>query len=244
MPGIASYVFSIRPASERALIIYLDSVFDSAADKQNPVRNLDPNTPGYLAALIDKIRQSCCNLKLSLIPSYASLLVEYDPFAISYIALRRRLTHILQEPIAQEAVAGRLVRLPVYYHPEVGPDLARVAEFAKCQIEEVISRHAPIVYSVYAIGFAPGFAYLGEVDATIAAPRLASPRQQVPAGSVAIAQRQTAVYPNASPGGWNLIGRCPTPLFDLGAKSPMRVGDRVQFQPIDRQAFIELGGEL
>ncbi|MDX1733979.1 MAG: carboxyltransferase domain-containing protein, partial [Halioglobus sp.] len=101
-------------------------------------------------------------------------------------------------------------------------------------------------YRVYAIGFAPGFAYMGEVDERIARPRLATPRSAVPAGAVAIADRQTAVYPAVSPGGWNLIGLCPTPMFDPAAEPPMpvAVGDSVRFRPIDRQEYLSLGGAL
>jgi len=101
-------------------------------------------------------------------------------------------------------------------------------------------------YRVYAIGFAPGFAYLGEVDARIAAPRLATPRKKVPKGAVAIADRQTAVYPAVSPGGWNLIGLCPVDMFNPNAKPtmPVQVGDKVQFKSIEREEFLSLGGQL
>jgi KipI family sensor histidine kinase inhibitor len=99
---------------------------------------------------------------------------------------------------------------------------------------------------VYAIGFAPGFAYLGEVDKRIAAARLATPRQKVPRGAVGIADRQTAVYPAVSPGGWNLIGLCPQRMFDPVARPtmPVAVGDRVKFDAISRDEFLALGGEL
>ena len=110
----------------------------------------------------------------------------------------------------------------------------------------MVTLHAGVEYRVYAIGFAPGFAYLGQVDERIAAPRLATPRPRVPRGSVAIADRQTAVYPSESPGGWNLIGRCPVAMFDPAAEPamPVTVGDRVRFEPVDRERFLALGGEL
>ena len=94
------------------------------------------------------------------------------------------------------------------------------------------------------MGFAPGFAYLGEVDTRIAMPRLATPRHNVPQGAVAIADRQTAIYPSQSPGGWNLIGLCPTSLFNAEQQppSPMAVGDRICFNAISRDEFIRLGG--
>ena len=134
--------------------------------------------------------------------------------------------------------------LPVWYGPESGPDLVELADSNGLSVDEVVQRHHTREYRVYAIGFAPGFAYLGEVDEVIARPRLTTPRQQVPTGSVGIADRQTAVYPAESPGGWNLIGRCPVRMFDpLAAVSmPVGVGDRIQFEPISRSEHLELGG--
>ncbi|MGC9456246.1 MAG: 5-oxoprolinase subunit PxpB [Halothiobacillaceae bacterium] len=129
--------------------------------------------------------------------------------------------------------AGRLHELPVRYGGASGPDLVRVAERAGLTCAEVIARHAGQVYRVYAVGFMPGFAYLGLADPAIATPRLATPRAQVPAGSVALADRQTAVYPAGSPGGWNLIGHCALPLFDRKARrARLAHGDRVRFVPV------------
>nr|WP_269473309.1 carboxyltransferase domain-containing protein [Kineobactrum salinum] len=121
-----------------------------------------------------------------------------------------------------------------------------MAQQAGLSVEDVIALHSATEYRVYAIGFAPGFAYLGEVDPRIAMPRLATPRPRVPRGAVAIADRQTAVYPAVSPGGWNLIGLCPRRMFDPDASPtmPVAVGDRVRFEPISRARFLELGGEL
>ena len=141
---------------------------------------------------------------------------------------------------------GNLVTLPVYYSLESGPDLEIIAERGAISVEQVIEIHQQQEYRVYAIGFAPGFAYLGEVDERIAAPRLATPRQKVPRGAVAIADRQTAVYPAVSPGGWNLIGLCPQRMFDPAAdpSMPVKVGDRIRFSAIDREQFLAQGGEL
>ena len=106
--------------------------------------------------------------------------------------------------------------------------------------------HCSQVYNAYATGFAPGFCYLGDTPEPLAVPRLATPRRAVPAGSVALADRQTAVYPSASPGGWRLIGRCPLELFNLSKSPPalIAVGDRVSFKPIDKDRFVELGGQV
>jgi KipI family sensor histidine kinase inhibitor len=174
------------------------------------------------------------------------VLVLYDAGAVNAVALRRQLRLLLEGLESQPLSPGRLVELPAWYAPETGADLAALAARAGISTGELIRVHSETEYRVYAIGFAPGFAYLGEVDARIAAPRLQTPRAQVPRGSIGIADRQTAVYPAASPGGWNLIGRCPLRLFDPAATPcmPLAVGDRVRFSPIDREQYLALGGEL
>ncbi|PLW83080.1 allophanate hydrolase [Kineobactrum sediminis] len=184
---------------------------------------------------------------VDLVPSYASLLVIYDPLRTDHMSVIKRLHGVLEA--AERGVStpgGREVILPVYYSPETGADLERLAEQSGLSVAEVIALHSDTEYRVYAIGFAPGFAYLGHVDPRIAAPRLATPRQKVPRGSVAIADRQTAVYPAESPGGWNLVGNCPQRLFDPQANPtmPVAVGDRVRFEAISRERFLALGGEL
>ena len=182
-----------------------------------------------------------------LVPSYASVLILYDPLRTDHLRVARRVRgalHHLADPHAQ--AAPRCVVLPVYYAAEVGADLESLSARAGLSVQEVIDLHTGTDYRVYAIGFAPGFAYLGEVDERIAAPRLATPRARVARGSVGIAERQTAVYPSESPGGWNLIGRCPVPLFDARAQPPMpvSVGDSVRFESISRERFLALGGDL
>ena len=193
-----------------------------------------------------RIRELMSAILVDLVPSYASLLVIFDPDRTDPFTARNHLRDALAQLRDGAASAGRLVTLPVYYSAESGPDLGLIAERGGLSVEAVIDLHQQQEYRVYAIGFAPGFAYLGEVDERIAAPRLATPRQKVPRGAVAIADRQTAVYPAVSPGGWNLIGLCPTRMFDPGAEPsmPVDVGDRVRFEAIDRERFLELGGEL
>jgi KipI family sensor histidine kinase inhibitor len=220
-------------AGEDALIVYL-------GEETSPevAARVQAATEGVIAALGDAL--------VDIIPSYASVLVVYDLLRTDHLAVRQCIHATLDTLSAQSAGEGRLVTLPVYYHPEAGPDLEALAERATLSIEEVIAIHQATEYRVYAIGFAPGFAYLGQVDERIAAPRLSTPRQRVPRGAVAIADRQTAVYPAPSPGGWNLIGRCPVRMFDPHATPtmPVSVGDRVRFEAVDRDAYLQLGGEL
>jgi len=183
---------------------------------------------------------------IDLVPSYGSILIIYDAFDTDHLSVAHRVRGAIDQLAVSTATAGNTVVLPVYYAPESGADLEALAERASLSTDEVIALHSGTEYRVYAIGFAPGFAYLGQVDPRIAAPRLATPRLKVPRGAVAIADRQTAVYPAVSPGGWNLIGRCPVHMFDPQAKPcmPVTVGDRVRFEAVDRQRFLALGGEL
>lgn len=143
-------------------------------------------------------------------------------------------------------VSEQQIALPVYYDSAVAPDLLALATYAGLSIEQLIALHTGTSYTAYANGFAPGFCYLGHVDSALAVPRHASPRAAVAAGSVAIADRQTAVYPRQSPGGWRIIGRCPLPLFDAYEQPPnkINVGDTVRFYAVDRECFLSLGGIL
>jgi KipI family sensor histidine kinase inhibitor len=223
----------IEVAGQNAFIVYFAEQTSAAVSAR-------------IQAAADSILASMGGTIVDLVPSYASLLVVFDLDRSDPFAVRRQLRAALANLSDTDAGAGELVTLPVYYSHESGPDLEVIAERGGISVEQVIEIHQQQEYRVYAIGFAPGFAYLGEVDERIAAPRLATPRQKVPRGAVAIADRQTAVYPAVSPGGWNLIGLCPTRMFDPAAEPsmPVKVGDRVRFSAIDREQFLAQGGEL
>lgn len=223
----------IEIAGENALIIYFGD-------------QTDPATSAKVQQAVTILEKELAEQLIDMVPSYASLLVIYDMLKCDHLEVRSKLRKLLGQLEESSAISGKIVTLPAYYSTESGPDLEALATRAQLSIEEVIKIHSDMEYRVYAIGFAPGFAYLGEVDPRIAAPRLSTPRQKVPKGAVAIADQQTAVYPAVSPGGWNLIGLCPTPMFDPKAEPtmPVQVGDRVKFEPINREQFIALGGQL
>ena len=223
----------LQVAGEAGLIVYL-------------AERTSPRVSASVQALEHALREALAAELVDLIPSYASLLILFDAHATDHFHVAHRVREILPQLVDGEGREGRVVDIPVYYHPEAGADLEALGERSGLGWEGVVDVHVSGEYRVYAIGFAPGFAYLGEVDERIAAPRLATPRQAVPRGAVAIADRQTAVYPAASPGGWNLIGRSPPRMFDAAAEPPMpvQVGDRVRFVPIDRARFLALGGAL
>jgi KipI family sensor histidine kinase inhibitor len=185
---------------------------------------------------------------LELVPSYTSILLIFDQLKTDHDTIRSQILASFELFARHAAIvhAGKVIELPCYYSAESGPDLLSVAKRHQLTVSALIALHSQPLYQVYAIGFAPGFAYLGFTDPRISTPRLGTPRPQVAAGSVAIADRQTAVYPAASPGGWHLLGNCPVPLFDLNASAmlPFAVGDSVQFQPLERSEFLRLGGQL
>ncbi|WP_458700476.1 5-oxoprolinase subunit PxpB [Sulfurospirillum sp. 1307] len=182
---------------------------------------------------------------VELIPSYTSLLIKYDFIKYSFDEIKELILKELENS-SQEIIESRNITLPVYYGIEVGLDLEDMSKQKGLSIEEIIQIHTKKEYFVYAIGFAPGFPYMGEVDKLIATPRLANPRAKVPKGSVGIADTQTAVYPRVSPGGWNIIGRTPIEMFDKSYDgfSYFKVGDKVTFKSIDKEEFLSLGGEL
>lgn len=181
---------------------------------------------------------------VELVPTYTSICIHYDPAMLSYETLQRTIGQIkinLSED-NQEAT-GRIVEIPVCYGGEYGPDLSFVAQHNGLTPEEVIKRHSEGEYLVYMLGFLPGFAYMGGMDASIACPRLESPRTKIPAGSVGIAGTQTGIYPLSSPGGWQLIGRTPLKMFAIHGDQTqfaLSAGDRVRFVPITEETYREM----
>jgi inhibitor of KinA len=185
--------------------------------------------------------------------SYTTLTVFYDPYVVwqnqsvyeqvKWDSPYERVIHDLQERLnkshLQRRCEGKVVQIPVCYGGDFGPDLQEVASATGLTPDEVIAIHAGVRYLVYMIGFAPGFPYLGGMSEQIAVGRKLSPRVAIPAGSVGIAGTQTGIYPIETPGGWQLIGKTPRPLFRPNASQPslLQPGDRVQFVPITPDEF-------
>lgn len=169
------------------------------------------------------------------VPGYTTLLVEYEPAMCDYDVLCRDIENALGATDAAVMPETRMIEIPTRYGGEFGPDLDFVAQHNGMTTEQIVWRHTQDTYRVFMIGFSPGFPYLGIVNEKIAAPRLETPRKRVPAGSVAIAGRQTGIYPRESPGGWRLIGRTDVKLFDPLCEPPtlLRAGDRVKFVRIE-----------
>ena len=204
----------------------------------------ETNMPWMLAAS-ERLRTCFAGYLVDLVPSYTTLMVHYDGLALTPSQARELIAQALTDLRPETRNLGQSHVVPVWYDLSVGPELALLAKRTGWTVSEVIRRHSEHQYQVFALGFAPGFAFMGLVDEALAAPRLDTPRKLVATGSVGIAERQTAAYPAQSPGGWNLIGRTPSALFDRerDGYSLMQPGDTVQFAPVSHAEFIRLGGD-
>jgi KipI family sensor histidine kinase inhibitor len=175
-------------------------------------------------------------------PTFRSLTVLYDPLLATRGELDAALLALAQDDRPAADQAARRWHLPVCYGGEHGADLDAVAGAVALAPRAVVELHAATEFTVYMIGFMPGFPFLGDLPRALNVPRLREPRLRVPAGSVAITTGLTSVYPWESPGGWQLIGRCPVPLFDARAERPslLAPGDRVRFEEVSAPRFAEL----
>lgn len=205
----------------------------------------ETNLP-WITALLQRCESAFGTAVVDLVPSYTTLLVVFDPVQLSPLEAQKKIASLLTD-LTPEGITGtsQIHELPTLYHASVGPDLERVAEHTGMTVAEVIACHSQKTYRVFALGFAPGFAFMGLTDPRLECPRLDTPRKKVPVGSVAIAARQTAAYPTATPGGWNLLGRTSARLFDREREgfSLLNVGDQVRFVPVSREAFERDGGD-
>lgn len=200
-------------------------------------QSIDPGLNQRVIALADRLQTRLGRRVRDIVPSYCSVAIHFDPLSTDLAALERAVEQEVRQVDEDPAPEPRpLIEIAVRYGGDEGPDLAAVAEWAGCRMEDVIEWHVARTYRVYMLGFVPGFAYLGRVDRRIAAPRRRVPRDRVPAGSVGIAAEQTGVYPIETPGGWQLIGRTEVVMFDHARAQPslVRPGDLVRFKPVRR----------
>jgi KipI family sensor histidine kinase inhibitor len=198
-------------------------------------RVIDPLVNERAILLSARLRARAARGVRDVAPGYCTIGVHFDPLQTDLAALEQAIKSEYGALERVEIVAERTpIEIPVSYGGQEGPDLGAVARYAGCSEAEVIARHSGRSYRVYMLGFVPGFSYMGRVDASIAAPRHRVPRERVPAGSVGIAGGQTGVYPVQSPGGWQLIGRTTTVMFDAGRTPPslLSAGDLVRFVPV------------
>ncbi len=203
---------------------------------------ISPETSERVLGLFHALQARKDNRIRNLHPGYTSLLVDFDPLAVSHEEVAVTVGSLARGGPSTPENASEVVEIPVCYDTEFGPDLADVATHTGLSDEEVIRLHAGATYRVCFLGFTAGFAYLGGMAEVLQMPRLATPRRAVAAGSVGIAGAQTGIYPAETPGGWRLIGRTPLRMFDPRSLQPTRLqsGDRVRFVSVDRTQFERL----
>ncbi|MFF5994763.1 5-oxoprolinase subunit PxpB [Lysinibacillus sp. KU-BSD001] len=227
----------IRPLSDSALVIQVgEGINEATHNKVKNILNLLERNPfeGFIEA----------------VPAYNSVTVYYNPTDVyfshlekgvkmPYEIVKTNILSLMNQSHVMETTKERVVKIPVVYGGEMGPDLEFVANYHGLTPEEVIKIHSSVQYLVYMIGFAPGFPFMGGMDKQIATPRKETPRLAIAPGSVGIAGNQTGIYPLETPGGWQIIGRTPSRLF-LPEQSPptlLQPGDRIQFVPISMAQY-------
>ncbi len=204
---------------------------------------IDPDANARAHRIVARLRALSPPWLRDLVPTYAAVGVFFDPDAIAAETVRDwLLAQCATDAPDRSSGDARIVEIPVRYGDDFGADLDDAATALGIDRDTLIARHNAPLYTVAMLGFAPGFPYLLGLDASLALPRLATPRTRVPAGSVGIGGAQTGIYPRESPGGWRLIGRTPLRLFDPGREHPslLAPGDRVRFVAIDDARFVAL----
>lgn len=232
--------YRLHPLGENAVMIELGN-------------DLNLETQEKVHAISSFLDEHPFEWMIEYVPAFSTITIFYDPFKIMniinakspYDFVCQQLQRLLSKISLRQQVESRVVEIPVCYGGKFGPDLETVASINRLTTEEVINIHSSAEYTVYMIGFAPGFPYLGGMSEKIAAPRLQSPRLKIPERTVGIAGKQTGVYPIETPGGWRLIGRTPIKLFRPKDEVPslLNAGDKVRFKPISYEEYVEWEGK-
>jgi inhibitor of KinA len=218
-------------------------------------QTIDSEHFSVINSVVHKIKKDMAKNVIDIIPSYASIHITFNLLTVTGIAFTQQLHKLLPKPkgvntdansdVNNDDQNAAVIEIPVYYGSEVALDLPYIAEKAQLRESDVVDIHTSKIYDVYAIGFSPGFAYLGNVDTRIATARKETPRQKVARGSLGIADQQTAIYPSDSPGGWQIIGRTPIQLIDYNSATltQFTAGDKVKFTAISQADYLQMGGE-
>lgn len=220
-------------AGDKSIVVEFGDIIDEEINRKviNLMKNIEESN------LIESIYE--------MIPTYRSLMINYNPLKITFNNLINSVKEIESNLKISDKGEKKVVKIPVLYGEDFGPDIETVAKHNDLTIEEIIKIHSEEEYLVYMLGFTPGFTYLGGMNKKLETPRLSNPRVKIPAGSVGIAGKQTGVYPIDSPGGWQLIGRTPIKLYDPKRENPilLSAGDYVKFFPITKCEFDQILSE-
>ena len=198
-------------------------------------KKINSDINSKIVELSNEINNNFKNFKInSCFPTYNSLIIDYDPLKTERLTLKDKISILIQNFEFKSSYSEELFQVDVNYGGEFGEDLKSISDLLNISEKEIIKIHSSTIYHVYMIGFSPGFPYLGGLDKRLVCPRLDSPRQEVPAGSVGIADQQTGIYPFKSSGGWRLIGKTDEKLFDYNLDPPsiIRPGAKLKFNEI------------
>lgn len=211
---------------EQALLVNLD-------------QKIAPDIHGRVLYLHQYLQQAQIEAIQFMIPAYCSLTVGFDPDLISFETLEARIKQVVYPPSALPHSQAKVHRIPVCYDLPYAWDMEAIEAFTQLPRDEIILHHHTPTYTVYMVGFLPGFPYLGTVSPILECPRKQEPRLRVEPGSVGLAGAQTGIYPSAAPGGWQILGRTPIKLFDPTKEDPFlcKPGDRVKFYPMSQSEF-------
>lgn len=209
---------------------------------------IDTGINDYVLTLFDVFKNKALYGVLDIVPAYSSLSFHYNVAVLrktiggdltAFEIISRQIEKTIAEAGPATSRRKRNISIPVCYSGEFAPDIEFISFEKNISVEKIIQLHTERIYTVYMIGFLPGFAYMGEVNEAIVVPRKSEPRASVPAGSVGIAGKQTGIYPLQSPGGWQLLGRTPVKIFDKQKRDPvlLQPGDQVQFYSISEDEF-------
>jgi len=222
---------NFRIAGDCGLLVEYGNAIDPAVNQK--VRSMAIVVKGNMPAGV-----------IEIIPTYRSILIYYDPSVTTPSLLKATLIDLESGLSEIKIPPPKVVEIPVCYGGEYGPDIDHVAQSHNLTPQEVIHLHSEPEYLIYMVGFTPGFPFLGGLPEILHTPRLKTPRTRVPEGSVGIANGQTGVYPIASPGGWQLIGKTPIALFSPERSNPIlyQAGDRIRFKPISPSDYQQISG--
>ncbi len=223
-------------------------IFRTAGDRSFLVEfgsNINPDVNIKVRAMARGLKEDLPQGVMEIVPTYRSLLLVYDPLITRPEKLAADIERIGNTLSQIEAEPIKIVRIPVCYGNEFGPDIGNVGKSSGLSTKEIIQLHCEPEYLIYMVGFTPGFPFLGGLNEKLVTPRLKTPRMAVPEGSVGIANNQTGMYPITSPGGWQIIGRTPLKLFAPQRKNPFlyKAGDKINFFPISSREYKRLKSE-
>ena len=207
---------------------------------------ISPEINQQIRAFVYAVKEEQIPGIIDVVPTYTAVNLYYQPTFFSYEKLVMLLLEISKKISAVDLPPTRLVKIPVLYDHQTGPDLQYVAAYHRLTVKEVIKLHTAHNYLVYMLGFSPGFPYLGGLPKELVTPRLTNPRPQINGGSVGIGGQQTGIYPEAAPGGWQIIGHTPVKLYDPQRSEPilLKAGDYLQFYSVTEEKYLKIAEEI